>query len=222
MRFFKEGQYAVAFLRLTDDLWLLTTIKHIDRVLDVEDAVGYETTELERCKKYYGRVIIKYHKSMQSQGVYYNKVYKELIVNQILPATFEGDDFPGYDKVRLTYDQLAIIINTNKRDWISALSGQKAVYLITDKNNGKLYVGSATGQNEMLLQRWKNYVENGHGGNKELKELVENKGFDYVKKNFQYSILENFNAKVDDNYILERESWWKDALLSRTFGYNAN
>ena len=134
MRFFKEGQYAVAFLRLTDDLWLLTTIKHIDRVLDVEDAVGYETTELERCKKYYGRVIIKYHKSMQSQGVYYNKVYKELIVNQILPATFEGDDFPGYDKVRLTYDQLAIIINTNKRDWISALSGQKAVYLITDKN----------------------------------------------------------------------------------------
>ena len=83
-------------------------------------------------------------------------------------------------------------------------------------------MGSATGQNEMLLQRWKNYVENGHGGNKELKELVENKGFDYVKKNFQYSILENFNAKVDDNYILERESWWKDALLSRTFGYNAN
>ena len=60
------------------------------------------------------------------------------MVNQILPAIFEGDDFPGYGKVSLSYSQLATIINTNKRDWIAALSGQKAVYLITDRNNGKL------------------------------------------------------------------------------------
>ena len=57
----------------------------------------------------------------------------------------------------------------------------------------------------MLLQRWSNYVENGHGGNIELKKLVEEKGFDYVKKYFQYSILENYNAKIDDHIILERE-----------------
>ena len=74
----------------------------------------------------------------------------------------------------------------------------------------------------MLLQRWSNYVENGHGGNIELKKLVEEKGFDYVKKYFQYSILENYNAKIDDHIILERESWWKDTLQSRTHGYNAN
>jgi hypothetical protein len=221
-RFFKKGQIAIAFLHLTPDTWLLTTIKHIDKVLDVDDGVGYEATELERYSKYYGRVIIKYHKTMQAQGVFYKNVCNDLIVNQILSATFEGDDFHGYDKVRLSYNQLATIINTNKRDWISALSGQKAVYLIMDRSNGKLYVGSATGKSEMLLQRWKNYVENGHGGNKELKDLVEHEGFDYVKQNFQYSILENFNSKVDDNYILERESWWKDTLQSRTFGYNAN
>lgn len=220
-RFFREGQIAIAFLRLTPDTWLLTTIKHIDKVLDVDDGVGFEATELEQYRKYYGRVIIKYHKTMQAQGVFYKNVKDDLVVNQILPATFEGDDFPGYDKVQLSYSQLVTIINTNKRDWIAALSGQKAVYLITDMSNGKLYVGSATGKSEMLLQRWKNYVENGHGGNKELKDLVEREGFDYVKKNFQYSILENFNSKVDDNYILERESWWKDTLQSRTFGYNA-
>ena len=142
--------------------------------------------------------------------------------NQILSATFEGDDFPGYDKVRLSYSQLATIINTNKRDWIAALSGQKAVYLITDMSNGKLYVGSATGKSEMLLQRWKNCAPNGRSRTKHLNDLVEHEGFDYVKQNFQYSILENFNSKVDDNYILERESWWKDTLQSRTFGYNAN
>lgn len=74
----------------------------------------------------------------------------------------------------------------------------------------------------MLLQRWSNYIENGHGGNIELKKLVEEKGFDYVKKYFQYSILENYNAKIDDHIILEYESWWKNTLQSRKHGYNAN
>ena len=74
----------------------------------------------------------------------------------------------------------------------------------------------------MLLQRWSSYVANGHGGNKELVELVKTKGFEYVKENFQYSILENYNAKVDDQFILQRESWWKDTLQSRKWGYNCN
>lgn len=74
----------------------------------------------------------------------------------------------------------------------------------------------------MLLSRWKNYIENGHGGNVWLKELVREKGFDYIKKNFQYTIIENFNAKVDDHYVLERESYWKEVLRSREFGYNKN
>ena len=30
------------------------------------------------------------------------------------------------------------------------------------------------------------------------------------------------NARVDDSVILERESWWKETLQSRKFGYNAN
>lgn len=65
-------------------------------------------------------------------------------------------------------------------------------------------------------------MNNGHGGNKELVALVEREGFDYVRENFQYSILENYNAKVDDHIILERESWWKETLQSRVWGYNSN
>lgn len=74
----------------------------------------------------------------------------------------------------------------------------------------------------MLLQRWSNYVDNGHGGNKELQGLVNEKGFGYIKQNFQYSILENYNARIDDSVVLERESWWKETLQSRKFGYNRN
>lgn len=151
-----------------------------------------------------------------------NRICDELVVNQILPTTFDGYDFPGYDNVKLTYRQLETVIHQNKKDWTAALENQKGVYLITDTNNGKMYVGSATSNHGMLLQWWSNYVANGHGGNKELVELVTREGFDYVKMFFQYSILENFNAKVDDRIILKRESWWKETLKSRIFGYNSN
>ncbi|MGN0994787.1 MAG: GIY-YIG nuclease family protein [Butyricicoccus sp.] len=220
--YFAVGQIAICFLKLTWDTWLLTTIKRITKNLDVRNGITYEGEELEEYKKYYGRVIVKFHKTFQTQGCYFETVKDELIVNQILPAVFDGYDFPGYDKVRLSYEQLSIIIKQNKKDWRAALENQKAVYLITDTNNGKLYVGSATSDYGMLLQRWSNYVENGHGGNVELRRLVEEKGFEYVQKHFQYSILENYNAKVDDHIILERESWWKDTLQSRKHGYNAN
>ncbi|GAB1411245.1 hypothetical protein MASR1M90_23990 [Desulfovibrionales bacterium] len=70
----------------------------------------------------------------------------------------------------------------------------------------------------MIHGRWLSYVNTGHGGNKKLKDL----SFDYIKTNFKYSILEIFKSTTDDKIILKRESWWKDTLLSRKFGYNDN
>ena len=154
--------------------------------------------------------------------MFYTTVCDDLEVLEILPNVFDGDEFPGYDTVRLSYTQLCSIIARQKKSWITALANQKAVYLITDKSNGKLYVGSATSDNGMLLARWSNYAANGHGGNVELQKLVEAKGLAHVKQHFQYSILETYNARIDDKIILERESWWKETLQSRTFGYNAN
>ena len=146
----------------------------------------------------------------------------ELEVVQVLPSVFDGDAFPGYDQVRLSYPQLKAILDRDKRDWIAALEGQKAVYLITDLRNGKHYVGSATGDNGMLLDRWRAYVKNGHGNNKDLVGLVGELGVEYVARHFQYSILENYNSKVDRKFVLKREKWWKDTLASVSFGYNAN
>ena len=221
-RYFQVGQIAVCLLKLSYDTWLLTTIKRVTKDLDVYDAINYEGEELEQYKSYFGRVVIKYRKTSQQQGRYYGEICDDLEVQQILPTVFEGNDFPGYDKVRLSYPQLEAVLNHGKRDWIAALENQKAVYLITDKENGKMYVGSATSDYGMLLQRWRSYISNGHGGNKELIELVEKKGINYIKNNFYYSILENYNAKVDDHIILERESWWKETLQTRIFGYNSN
>ena len=222
MKYFDEGQIGICLLKLKDDLWLLTTIKRITKNLDKLYSVGYEAEELTEYEPYFGRLVVKFHKTFQSQMVYYGNVHEELEVAYILSDVYDGEDFPGYDKVRVSYQQLANIVKNGNKDWITALENQKDVYLITDKSNGKLYVGSATSNNDMLLSRWKTYIENGHGGNVRLKELVDKKGFDYVKKNFHYSILENYNAKVDDSVILEREAWWKKTLESGKYGYNAN
>lgn len=221
-RFFNVGQIAICLMKLSDDEWLLTTIKRVTQELDVTNGVNYIGEELDEYRQYFGRVKIKYHRTSQTQGMFYNTVRAELEVLEILPDVFDGNEFPGYDKVRLSYTQLASIIERKKKSWIAALENQKAVYLITDKSNGKLYVGSATSDNGMLLSRWSSYAENGHGGNIELKKIVAEQGFDYIKQNFQYSILENYNARVDDKVILERESWWKETLQSRDFGYNHN
>jgi len=177
---------------------------------------------LEEYSPYFGRVIIKYKKTHQTQVVHLKNVIDELEIAQILPNVFDGIDFPGYDKVRLSYGQLSTIVQRQKQDWVAALKNQKAVYLIVDKESGSQYVGSAYGENGMLLQRWTSYINDGHGGNKLLRLIVDKLGIDYVKKNFQYSILENYNARTDKNIILARESWWKETLGSRAFGLNAN
>lgn len=59
------------------------------------------------------------------------------------------------------------------------MENQKGVYLITDINSGKMYVGSAYGEN-MILGRWENYIANGNGGNTELKKI----DFEYIKERF--------------------------------------
>ena len=223
-RYFHRGQTAICFLRISTDTWLLTTIKRIICELDVgiDGDVGYEAEEIECYKKYFGRVLVKYHNTNKGMGRTFESVMNDLEVLEVLNDKFTGNDFPGYENVRLTYSQLKTIIERKLPGWIAALQNQKAVYLITDIQTGKLYVGSATAQYGMLLQRWSNYVHNGHGGNEGLKEIVKNCGFDYIKENFQYSILENYNARMDDDYILKREAWWKDTLKSREFGLNKN
>lgn len=221
-RYFNVGQTAICLLKLRGDQWLLTTIKKITRLLDVTDGVGYDADEVKEYDQYFGRLVVEYHNPCRTMGRKYENVMDELEVVQILNEQYTGNEFPGYENVRLSYPLLKNIVDRQLPGWVDALRNQKAVYLITDTKTGKLYVGSATSQTGMLLQRWSSYAADGHGGNVELRELVKQQGFDYVKENFQYSILENYNARMDDGYILKRESWWKETLCTRTHGYNKN
>ena len=221
-RYFRVGQIAICLVRISHDNWLLTTIDTVESDLNVQNGINNTGIPFTNYEPYFGRIVIKYHKEKRSSCMNYLAVMEELEVLQILSDKYDDDNFHGYDNISLQFEKLQSIIERGKKDWIAALESQKGVYLISDTKTGKMYVGSATGDNGMLLQRWKNYISNGHGGNKELKRLVEKEGLEYVKKYFKFSLLENYNSKTENYVILERESWWKKILMSKEFGYNRN
>jgi hypothetical protein len=214
---FKNGQVTIGFIRVkkNEDFWLLFHVGRITQDLNIFNSVGYNYEILSEYEKYFGRLIIKFRNSVQTVIRNANAVINECEVMQILPVTFRNDFFPGYDKVNVSWEELSRVIE--KESWKTALQNQKGVYLITDVSNGKMYVGSAYGEN-MILGRWKSYIKTGHGGNTELKKIK----FDYIKKNFRYSILDIYKSTIADQIIIEKEYWWKDTLQTRKFGYNKN
>ena len=212
---YKNGQVTIGFIRIKDDLWLLFHVGKITKDLNVTNGVGYEYETLTEYEKYFGRLIVRYKNQTQNMIRLADSLIDELVIEQILPDVFDNDIFPGYDRVNVSWSELSRLIENET--WKTALQNQKGVYLITDISNGKKYVGSAYGEN-MILGRWRSYVKNGHGGNVGLKSL----NFDYIKEHFRYSILDIYKSTIEDEVIIERESWWKKVLQSRQFGYNEN
>lgn len=214
---YKNGQITVGLVKIkpNENNWLLFHIGKITKDLNIQNGVGYEYETLAEYEKYFGRIIVRFKNKSQNMVRRAESVLDDCEIAQILPDVFDNDIFPGYDKVNISWNELSRIIR--KDTWQTALRNQKGVYLITDTSNGKMYVGSAYGE-EMILNRWKSYVKNGNGGNIELKKL----DFEHIKKYFRYSILDIFKSATESETIIERESWWKEILLSRRFGYNAN
>ncbi|MBM0778227.1 GIY-YIG catalytic domain-containing protein [Staphylococcus epidermidis] len=194
---------------------------------EVFDEVGYELTLMDDYKEYRKRLIVKLKKPIGRD--LYNRLYKNIQdtlepeVYEIAPNTKLGH-FPGYQNVTLSHPQMQQIISRNEPSWKQALMNVKGVYVITDLSNGKLYIGSASGNTDGIWQRWSDYanIENLTGGNKLLNEIKLDKGKDYIINNFQYSILEIFDTKTKADTIINRENYWKNVFCTRKHGMNYN
>ncbi|MCG2123599.1 GIY-YIG nuclease family protein [Staphylococcus epidermidis] len=194
---------------------------------EVFDEVGYELTLMDDYKEYRKRLIVKLKKTIGRD--LYNRLYKNIQdtlepeVYEIAPNTKLGH-FPGYQNVTLSHPQMQQIILRNEPSWKQALMNVKGVYVITDLSNGKLYIGSASGNTDGIWQRWSDYanIENLTGGNKLLNEIKLDKGKDYIVNNFQYSILEIFDTKTKADTIINRENYWKNVFCTRKYGMNYN
>lgn len=172
--------------------------------------------------EYIGRLLIKYAgPGVRGRSFYLENHYQQLEVQEILDREYSGEDFCGFDNVQHSFEVIEHIIKTQRLDWKTALLNVKGVYLIVDKSNGMKYVGSAYGDTG-LWSRWEQYIYTGHGWNMGLTDLLVEKGIDYARDNFQFSILEFYSMKTDDQYIISREQHWKGVLCTNTFGYNRN
>ena len=194
---------------------------------EVFNDVGYELTLMKEYQEYIKRLIVKIEKPIGRDV--YNRRY-HTIQDQLNPEVYEIapniklGHFPGYQNVRMNHKEMQQVLLREDPSWKSALSYVKGIYVITDKSNGKLYIGSASGNTDGIWQRWSGYahLENLTGGNKEFNNILLNKGKEHIQNYFQYSILEIFDTRTKSEIILERENYWKNVFDTKKNGMNHN
>ncbi len=193
---------------------------------EIFDGNGYKLELSPKFIEYRKRLIIKLKKPI-GRDIYmrnYSTLQSQLDpeIYELAPSTKLGA-FPGYNSVSLKHSELRMIVENDAPEWRSPLSKVKGIYCITDNSNGQLYIGSASGDNEGIWQRWSAYAKTNNltGGNKTFEEIKSN-GAENIIDNFTYTILEIFDMRTDRGYILNREEYWKRVFCSVEYGMNNN
>lgn len=217
-----ERPYVLSLIAMNQpNTWLFGGL-HLsgNPTLDKDQYWHYPLTECPDAKELNGRLIFNFERPGRQSYLNTERWLENLTVKEILPEKIQFAKFPGFKSVLLKTQDLRKIFRDQFPDWVAALSSVAGVYLISDTQSGKLYVGSATGEGG-LWQRWCSYASTGHGHNVELRAVMKELGDAHVE-HFQYSILEVADTHTSMKEILQRETHWKLVLLSRLHGYNKN
>jgi len=176
----------------------------------------YDSAEMIGFEDLKERVIIDWG-TAAIQWQQWIKNIKEVV--EIQPG-LHYQQFTDYFDFILDFQELEEIVNNKYNDWKRMLSITKGIYLISDTETGKLYVGSAYGE-DGIWGRWSKYVKTkGHGDNKELKKLVK-ADKDYAYK-FRFSILMLLPKTITMDQAINKEKLFKRKLGTNAFGLNNN
>jgi len=225
---FKDVDFIVSFIGEGNDKGTLSRFVGVFKINDkktynepttidifTDVFFNYNMEEVSGFEDLKERVIIKWNNAIS----WHQWIKNEMEVTEIQPG-LHYKQFVDYFDFILKFDELKEIINNQYSDWKKTLSITKGIYLISDTKTGKLYVGSAYGENG-IWGRWTEYVKSsGHGNNKTLKELVNNEG-DYAK-NFRFSILMLLPKTITPNEAIKKETLYKNKLGTNSFGLNNN
>ena len=223
----RDYSFALIQFPFEQDIWLFGGIYKVsncekkEHFADDRSKVWICNVELEeKWKEHIGRLKIHYKKSRRPiQNL--EKCYSKMYISETLKELYTGEKFCGYENICHSFKALQHIWRIEKSDWKEQLTNIQGVYLITDTKTGKLYVGSAYGENR-IWGRWRDYFEHGHGDNQALIKLMKSKKKKYAEDFFQFSLLEYWKEDKKDAFVIQRENHWKDALCSRQHGYNQN
>jgi len=184
------------------DVWLFGGVfrvleRHPDR---------YEVELTTQGEGFLGRLKLKSTYRERATRVNFENHFPNLELQEILREPYGGRDFPGFESIDLSFEELEALVRNSRQDWQGALSKVKGIYLITDTVTNKRYVGAAYGD-QGIWGRWSQYVETGHGDNIELRTLVKAQGC--------FALLEARQELTTDSKIIDRETFWKEVLLTR-------
>ena len=142
---------------------------------------------------------------------WWRRAHKNIVpVLSILEESMLDAAMPEWNEINLVWEELGVL----PLRWRSALSQWRGIYYIFDVGDGKGYVGSAYGEDN-LYGRWLNYASRGHGGNKLLKHRDP--------RTFRFSILQRVSPDMAANDVIRIENTWKERLHTRQpFGLNDN
>jgi hypothetical protein len=203
--------------------WLYVGVYNCDGCEWHEDFKMYHYRLQARasCSEFSGRLVIDFERPGRQSYLNLDNWVNDLTVCQITRERISIGEFPGFKAVNLTKLQLDVVVRNSYESWRTALSNVSGVYLVSDQKSGKLYVGSAFGEGG-IWQRWCQYSACGHAGNVELRRILESEGGLERSNSFRFSILEIADVHATKEETLGRESHWKNALLTREHGLNAN
>jgi len=134
----------------------------------------------------------------------------EFAVQAILADSLFDGTMPAWDELAFTINELRVLPSR----WRQALSHWRGIYYIRDGSDGKAYVGSAYGRDN-LYGRWLGYSTSGHGGNRLLRPRDAD--------NFTFTILQRVSPDMEAAEVIQLEASWKTRLHTRSpYGLNEN
>lgn len=174
--FNRDFIFTMARERKTVDQWLFGGVFEVVGRDPIPNARSYGL-ELrdDIIGEYIKRLVIQFRPPGRNTRLNLEAHLDQMTVASVLDQPYEGEEFPGVDKIDHSLRELQVIVRRNRPDWRSALEAMKGVYVIHDQATGAPYIGAAYGDTG-IWQRLCTYATTLHGGNVELKALVEEKG----------------------------------------------
>ncbi len=183
-----------------------------------QDVTLYELEETDLFSDLKNKLIISWGTSTQSW-------YQSATNNKRIMAIKDPEPkkFIGYDKIAWDFDDMEMIVNDETGEYQkyqTALAAVKGVYLIQDTADGKLYVGSAYGD-DGILGRWRQYANFPyHGGNKKMIALLSRHKNEYRK--FRFCVLQIMSMAASKDEVIAVEQQYKRKFGTIDFGLNDN